>query len=111
MRGIDIGECEWDGENEAEGEAKEEGKAEAKAMLDTFAGGEDRYVVVTVAGPQSGSCNSAFGDAAAAPILHEFTNSVPNGVMGDICLGDLSQPLEAALSVIQTSCDTFPPVD
>ena len=55
---------------------------EAKALLDQFAGGEERYVVVTIAGPLSGGCSSAFGDAAPAPLLHEFTGMVPNGVHG-----------------------------
>lgn len=83
--------------------------AEAKALLDQFSGGEDRYVVVSIAGPQSGGCDSAFGSASAAPLLHEFTGLVPNGVMGDICLGDLSAPLDEALSVITASCDELPP--
>jgi hypothetical protein len=85
------------------------GSAEAKALLDDFAGGEERYVVVSIAGPQAGGCDSAFGSATAAPVLHEFTGMVPNGVMGDICLGDLSTPLADALSVITESCDELPP--
>lgn len=84
--------------------------AETKAKLDAFTGGEDRYVVVTIAGPESGQCNSEFGEATAAPILHEFTNSVDNGLMGDICQGDLSSALADALALIQTSCDELPPV-
>lgn len=84
--------------------------AQTKAALDAFASGEDRYVVVTIAGPESTSCDSAFGSADAAPTLHAFTNMVPNGYLGDICLGDLSTSLSEALALIQTSCDTFPPV-
>ncbi len=83
--------------------------AGAKARLDEFAQGEERYVVVTVAGQENGGCVSAFGDAAPAPRLHQFTNSVPNGLMGDICQGDLTQALEAALELITFSCDTLPP--
>jgi hypothetical protein len=83
--------------------------AQTKAALDAFAEGEERYVVVTIAGPQNGGCDSNFGSAAAAPLLHEFTNSVPNGVLGDICAGDLAQSLEDALAVIVDACDTLPP--
>ncbi len=83
--------------------------AQAKAALDAFTQGEDRYVIVTVAGPQGSGCESAFGEATPAPRLHEFTNSVSNGLMGDICQGDLTQALEEALELITFSCDTLPP--
>lgn len=83
--------------------------AGAKMQLDAFTQGEERYVIVTVAGQQNSGCNSAFGDAAAAPRLHEFTNAVPNGLMGDICEGDLTQALQEALALITFSCDTLPP--
>jgi hypothetical protein len=83
--------------------------AGAKTTLDTFTQGEDRYVVVTVAGQENSGCESAFGEAAAAPRLHEFTTSVPNGLMGDICEGDLTQALQEALELITFSCDTLPP--
>ncbi|MCX4245953.1 hypothetical protein [Paraliomyxa miuraensis] len=83
--------------------------ASTKAALDGFVGGEERYVVVTIAGPQNMGCNSAFGSASPAPLLHEFTGLVANGLMGDICQGDLAQPLADALALIQTSCDSLPP--
>lgn len=83
--------------------------AQTKAKLDTFARGSDRYVVVTIAGPQGSACTSAFGQATAAPVLHEFTSAVDNGLMGDICEGDLSTPLADALDLIQISCDELPP--
>lgn len=83
--------------------------AQTKARLDAFARGPDRYVAVTIAGPQAGGCTSAFGDAIPAPILHEFTNGVDNGLMGDICQGDLSTALSDALELIQISCDELPP--
>jgi hypothetical protein len=83
--------------------------AQTKAVLDEFTDGEERYVIVTIAGPQNGSCDSNFGSAAAAPTLHEFTNAVPNGLLGDICQGDLAQSLEQALDLIVDSCDSLPP--
>lgn len=83
--------------------------AQTKAVLDQFVQGEDRYVIVTIAGPENTTCDSAFGSAAAAPTLHEFTNAVPNGLLGDICQGDLAQSLEQALDVIVDACDTLPP--
>ena len=83
--------------------------AQTKAALDQFAEGEERYVIVTIAGPQNGGCNSSFGSAAAAPTLHQFTNAAPNGLLGDICQGDLAQSLEQALDLIVDACDTLPP--
>lgn len=83
--------------------------AQTKAALDTFVGGEERYVIVTISGPQNGGCQSNFGDAAAAPTLHQFTNLAPNGFLGDICMGDLSAALAEALEVIVDSCDSLPP--
>ena len=84
--------------------------AATKMELDAFTQGEDRYVLVSVAGPPNGGgCESAFGEAAPAPRLNELTTSVPNGLMGDICDGDLTQALQEALELITFSCDTLPP--
>jgi hypothetical protein len=83
--------------------------AKTRAALDAFTGGDERYVVVTIAGPRDGPCDSAFGSATAAPTLHAFTELVKNGLMGDICQGDLAQPLSEALALIQSSCDALPP--
>ncbi len=83
--------------------------AGAIAALDAFAKGEDRYVVVTVAGPANTGCTSDFGEAYAAPRLHEFTTAASKGMMGDICQGDLTDALQDALSLITISCDTLPP--
>lgn len=82
---------------------------QTKARLDEFVQGEERVVVVTVAGPQDHSCDSDFGSASPAPVLHGFTGSVPNGLMGDICEGDLAKALADALALIQISCDVLPP--
>ncbi len=81
--------------------------AQTKAALDAFAGGEERYVAVTIAGPQA--CESAFGSAIQADVLQEFTDLVPNGYFGNICDGDLADSLAQALDVIQSSCDALPP--
>lgn len=83
--------------------------AQTKSVLDTFAAGEDRYVVVTVAGPGPGQCESAFGEAIEAATLRDFTEMVPNGLFGDICQGDLTTALSDALELIQLSCDVLPP--
>jgi hypothetical protein len=83
--------------------------AATKAALDAFAGGEERYVAVTIAGPGPGSCDSDFGSAIEASVLAEFTDMVPNGFFGDICDGDLSLSLAEALELITVSCDNFPP--
>lgn len=81
--------------------------AQTKAKLDAFAGGEERYVAVSIAGPMA--CESQFGEAIEATVLKQFTDMVPNGLFGDICQGDLAQPLADALELIQTSCDNLPP--
>jgi hypothetical protein len=83
---------------------------QTKAALDGFAGGEERYVVVTIAGPEDTGCESDFGSADATPILHEFDSLVPNSTFGDICLGNLAPALADALELIQISCDQLPPV-
>ncbi|WP_434427389.1 hypothetical protein [Nannocystis pusilla] len=83
--------------------------AGTKAALDKFTGGDQRYVVVTIAGPKDIACDSSFGSADPAPTLHTFTSMVPNGMLGDICQGDLAQALDQALALIQLSCDTLPP--
>jgi hypothetical protein len=81
--------------------------AQTKAKLDAFATGEERYVVVNIAGPMA--CQSQFGEAIEASVLKQFTALVPNGLFGDICQGDLAQPLADALDLIQSSCDALPP--
>ncbi len=81
--------------------------AQTKAVLDGFAGGEERYVAVTIAGPMA--CESQFGQADHAVVLEAFTDLVPNGLFGNICEGDLAAPLADALELIQTSCDSLPP--
>ena len=81
--------------------------AQTKARLDAFAGGEERYVAVTIAGPEA--CDSDFGSAAEAVELAAFTDLVPNGFFGNICEGDLASSLEQALDLIQSSCDALPP--
>ncbi|MGH1346024.1 MAG: hypothetical protein ACRBN8_30955 [Nannocystales bacterium] len=81
--------------------------AQTKAALDAFAGGEERYVAVTIAGPVD--CESAFGSADEAAVLQEFTDLVPAGYFGNICEGDLADSLAQALELIQSSCDALPP--
>jgi hypothetical protein len=81
--------------------------ASTKEALDAFAGGEERYVAVTIAGPQA--CESAFGEAIHAETLESFTDLVPNGYFGNICEGDLADSLAQALALIQASCDALPP--
>lgn len=83
--------------------------AQTKAALDVFAAGDERYVVVTIAGPGPGQCESAFGEAIEAETLRDFTEMVPNGLFGDICQGDLTTALTDALELIQTACDVLPP--
>jgi hypothetical protein len=78
-------------------------------FVDDLAGGPGRYVVVGIAGPGPDSCSSAFGEAIYAKRLEEFVGMFgAAGVFGNICDGDLSTSLTAALEVIEVSCDEFP---
>ncbi len=80
---------------------------DTKQFLDTLTGGEERYVVVTVAGPTA--CSSGFGDAIEAVTLKSFTNMVKNGFFGNICEGNLSKSLDDALDLMKVSCEELPP--
>jgi hypothetical protein len=85
--------------------------AGTKNYLDVLTGGEDRYVIVVVAGAQVGGCTSDFGSAIEAVTLKEFTGLMPNGFFGDICLGDLSISLEQALEEMIVACDEMPDIE
>ncbi len=79
---------------------------EVKDFLTELTGGQNRYVVVGIAGPQM--CSSAFGDAEEAIKIKELIDLVEdNGFFGDICEGDLSGSLADALEVMQATCDDF----
>jgi hypothetical protein len=81
-------------------------------FLDVLTGGAGRYVVVGIAGPGPGSCSSSFGEAVYAARLKAFVEMFGEyGVFGNICDGDLSTSLSAALEVIEVSCDEFPPIE
>lgn len=80
--------------------------AEVKDFLTEMTGGQNRYVIVGIAGPQM--CSSAFGDAEEAIKIKELIALVEdNGFFGDICEGDLSGSLADALEVMQSTCDDF----
>ncbi len=80
--------------------------AEVKDFLTALTGGQNRYVVVGIAGPQM--CSSTFGDAEEAIKIKELIDLVEdNGFFGDICEGDLSGSLADALEVMQATCDDF----
>jgi hypothetical protein len=97
--------------DEDEDELSPTDAAATKEYLDVLTGGEDRYVVVVIAGPGPGPCSSEFGSAQEAVELGEFTDLVPNSAFGDICLGDLSPSLEEALSLMTVACEELPPLD
>jgi len=81
----------------------------AKAALDELAGGEDRYVVVAIAGPDE--CTSEFGEAIEAVKVKEFIDLVPNGFFGDICEGDLWPSLQEALELMTVACEELPDIE
>ncbi len=82
---------------------------ETKQFLDNLTGGEDRYVVVTIAAQQQ--CQSDFGKADTAKRLKELVDLCKdNGFFGDICAGDLWIGLKEALDTMQVACQEMPPV-
>jgi hypothetical protein len=84
-------------------------EADVATYLDDLTGGPGRSVVAAVAGPGPDSCNSAFGKAIYALRIDNFIDLLGQfGLFGDICLGDLSTSLTAALDVITATCDQFP---
>ncbi len=84
--------------------------AQTKTYLDTVALGEDRYVVVGIAGPGPGTCNTIDGDAIYAERIRKLVDLThPNSAFGSICEGDLWVSLQDALETITNSCDDLPP--
>jgi len=75
-------------------------------------GDKDRFVAVAISGPKSSSCGAGQEPLAVkAPRVHQFLElNTPNSYWGNICDEDFTAPLQAALEVIKSSCETFPPV-
>jgi hypothetical protein len=72
----------------------------------------DRMVFGLISGPNNTDCESAFGDADAAPRLHEFRSLVGSyGAWGDICAEDLGAEIDNILETIALACDEFPPIE
>jgi hypothetical protein len=82
--------------------------ANYKTKLDTAAGGPGRWAAAVIAGAQAGGCQSSYGDAADAERLREFVGLLgKNGVMGDICSGNLAGELSKALDTFTAACEDF----
>ena len=72
----------------------------------------DKIAFGLISGPNNTDCSNEFGDADAAPRLHEFRNLVgSNGAWGDICAEDLGSEIDNILETIALACDDFPPVE
>lgn len=85
--------------------------ADAKASLDALTGGESRYASIVISAPAEMGCpNGVWGEAFAAPRLHEFSALVPNGVTANICDGQFEGPLQTALATIQSACEGLGPI-
>ncbi|MFM2418644.1 MAG: hypothetical protein RL385_3367 [Pseudomonadota bacterium] len=85
--------------------------ADYKAKLDTAAGGPGRWAAAVIAGAQAGGCESSYGDAADAERLREFVGLLGrNGLMGDICSGNLAGELSKALDTFTSACEDFEPL-
>jgi hypothetical protein len=75
------------------------------------AGLRGRWAAAAIAGEKQ--CNSPeFGDAAEAKRLKQFINAAgpKNGIFNDICTGDLTPGLKAALALFTAACKEFPGV-
>jgi hypothetical protein len=87
---------------------------EYQQLLVALKGGDkDRFVAVAITGPKDSSCGGGGDDPVAvkAPRVHQFLElNTPNSYWGNICEEDFTAPLAAALEVIKSSCETFPPV-
>jgi hypothetical protein len=85
--------------------------ADIKGAIDNATGGSGRWAAAVIAGRQVGGCQSAYGDAADAERLREFTGLLgANGVMGDICSGNLAGELQTALDTFTAACESFSPL-
>jgi hypothetical protein len=83
--------------------------ASVKAYLDDLTGGEGRYVVLVIAGPGPGKCESIFGQAWEALRLRRLVEELGDSAMfGSLCQDDLWMTLEATLSAITATCDDLP---
>jgi hypothetical protein len=82
------------------------------AVFEQIKGSFDRVAFGLISGPNNTDCTSEFGDADAAPRLHEFRNLVgSNGAWGDICADDLGAEIDNILETIALACDEFPPIE
>lgn len=81
--------------------------AQTKAVLDAFAGGDDRYAVVTLAGDRA--CQVDGEPVEEAVALKSFTQMATNGTFADVCTEDISAPVSDALDAILDACETLPP--
>lgn len=82
-----------------------------KAFLDDLTGGEGRYVMLVIAGPGPGKCESIFGEAWDAVRLRKMVDELGDfGVFGSLCEDDLWLTLESTLNTITATCDDLPPV-
>jgi hypothetical protein len=80
-------------------------------VLDTVAGGRERWAVAVIAGPGPGKCLSIFGTAHEGRRLKRFVADVgTNAVFSSICEGDLASALTRALDTFGAACDVLSPV-
>jgi hypothetical protein len=94
-----------------------------KAFLDEKFGGEDKYVVVTIAGlegcgadayPTTCDEDDSYAGALDAERLIDFMENYVgleeggSGVFADICTMSMSEALDEALLKMEVACDEFP---
>jgi hypothetical protein len=86
--------------------------SEMKTWLDGVTGGAGRNVLVGIAGDTQGGCTSALADAIYAKRLKSFVELAgDHGFFGNICVDDLWAPLQDALGIIESGCESMPPVE
>lgn len=81
-------------------------------FLNTFTGSPQRWATAVIAGAGPGACSSPLGDADEATRLIQFVQQTgANATMSSICEGNLAVGLQDALTVFNSACDDFEPIE
>ncbi len=92
--------------------AAAEPEASYLSIIDSVAGGRERWALAVIAGTGPDACFSSLGSAMPATRLMSFaTMTGANAVVSSICDGDLATPLATALATFEAACSSFPEVD
>jgi hypothetical protein len=69
----------------------------------------DKMAFGLISGPNNTDCENDWGNADAAPRLHEFLSLVNStGAWGSLCDSDLASAINTILDTIEAACDEYP---